>query len=116
MLRRLFVVGAILIAYGWIVIFAGHGAGPVALLMLFGSPSAWLSARSWAGRALSPASQRSAPDQDCLLRRRFWGAVLLVLSVGMFVFRSEVIIFSALTAFPLPGIVLHTLPNSCTRR
>jgi hypothetical protein len=110
MLRRLLVVGALLIAYGGVVIFAGHGSASVALLMLFGSPSAWLSSQilGWPG-ALVSLSALCARSASSYLSRRFWGALLLVLSVGMFVSRSEVIVFSALTAFPLLGIWLYCL-------
>jgi hypothetical protein len=109
-LRRLFVFGAVLIAYGWVVIFAGHGAAPVALLMLFGSLSAWLSSQllGWLGTLISLAAPctRSEP---AYLSMRFWGALLLVLSVCAFVSRSEVIVFSALTALPLLGMWLYFL-------
>jgi hypothetical protein len=99
-----------LIAYGGVVIFAGHGAGPVALLMLFGHPSAWLSSQilGWPG-ALASLAALGARSELSYLRQRFWGALLLVLSVGMFVSRSEVIVFSALTALPLLGMWLYFL-------
>jgi hypothetical protein len=89
--RRLLVVGAVLMAYGMVVIFAGHGAGPVALLLLFGSPSAWLSRQilGWPG-ALVCLAALCAPSDPSHLSLRFWGASLLMLSVGAFVSRSEV--------------------------
>ena len=109
-LRRLLVVGAVLIAYGVVMIFAGHGAGPVALLMIFGSPTAWLSSQilGWPGALVSLLAlfARSEPSH---LSRRFWGALLLVLSVCAFVSRSEAIVVSALTALPLLGIWLYFL-------
>jgi hypothetical protein len=40
---------------------------------------------------------------------RFWGALLLVLSVCAFVSRSEASVFSALTALPLLGLWLYFL-------
>ena len=84
------VIGAVLIAYGGVVIFAGHGAGPVALLMLFGSPTAWLSSQilGWPG-ALVSLSALFASSEPSYLSRRFWGALLLMLSVCAFVSRSE---------------------------
>ena len=99
-----------MIAYSWIVIFAGHGAAPVALFMLFGSPSAWLSSQilGWPG-ALASLAALCARSELSYRRRRFWGALLLVLSVGAFVSRSEVLVFSALTAFPLLGMWLFFL-------
>jgi hypothetical protein len=108
--RRLLVVGAVLMAYGVVVIFAGHGAGPVALLLIFGLPTAWLSSQilGWPGALLSLAAL-FATSEPSHLSLRFWGASLLVLSVGMFVSRSEVIVFSALTALPLLGIWLYLL-------
>jgi hypothetical protein len=102
--------GAVLIAYGVVVIFAGHGAGPVALLMIFGSATAWLSSQilGWPGVLVSLAAL-VARSEAAYLSMRFWGAMLLVLSVCAFVSRSEVIIFSVLTALPLLGLWLYFL-------
>ena len=53
-LRRFLAVAVLVLAHGMIVIFAGHGIGPVALLMVFGSSSAWLSSQfpGWVGWAV----------------------------------------------------------------
>ena len=110
MLHRLLVAGTVLIAYGAIVIFAGHGAGPVALLVLFGSPTAWLSSQilGWPG-ALVSLGALWARSEPAYLSVRFWGALLLVLSMCAFVSRSERIGFSVLTAIPLLGMWLYFL-------
>lgn len=93
-----------------VVIFAGHGAGPVALLMIFGSSTAWLSSQilGWPGALVSLAAL-CARSEPAYLSMRFWGALLLVLSICVFVSRSEVIVFSALTAIPLLGMWLYFL-------
>jgi hypothetical protein len=97
-------------AYGVVVIFAGHGAGPIALLLIFGSPTAWLSSQilGWPGALVSLAAL-FATSEPSHLSLRFWAASLLLLSMGAFVSRSEVIVFSALTALPLLGIWLYFL-------
>jgi hypothetical protein len=109
-LLRFLVASAILIAYSVVVIFAGHGAGPVALLMIFGSSTAWLSSQilGWPGVLVSLAAL-CARSEATYLSMRFWGALLLVLSVCAFLSRSEVIVFSALTALPLLGTWLYFL-------
>ena len=108
-LHRFLVASPVWIAYGMVVIFAGHGAGPVALL-LFGSPTAWLSSQilGWLGALVSLVALY-ARSEPAYLSLRFWGALLLVLSIGAFVSRSEVIVFSALTAIPLLGMWLYLL-------
>jgi hypothetical protein len=109
-LRRFLAVMVLVLAHGLIVIFAGHGIGPIALLMVFGSPTAWLSGQllAWMGAAvLLPALLvRSEP---ALVSFRFWGAGLLLLSAAAFISQSDAAIFSALTASPLLGLWLYWL-------
>lgn len=115
-LRRFVAVLVLVLAHGLIVIVAGHGIGPVALLMVLGSPSAWLSSQllGWMGAAvLLPALLvRSAP---ALVSLRCWGAGLLLLSAA-FISHSEAAILSALTALPLLGLWLYWLTRYIVSR
>jgi hypothetical protein len=107
---RLFVASAVLIAYGMVIIFAGHGMGPVALLLIFGYPGAWLSGQilGWLGVLASLAALWAKSDSS-YQSMRFCGALLLVLSIAVFLSRSEAIAISALTAIPLLVLWLFLL-------
>ena len=108
--HRFVVVAALVLAHGLIVIIAGHGIGPVALLMVFGSASAWQSGQllGWLGAVvLLPALLvRSERAQVSL---RVWGAGLLLLSAAAFIAHSESRVVSSLTALPLLGLWLYWL-------
>lgn len=107
-LRRVLIAGGIVAAYGAIVVFAGHGAGPVAVLLVRGASSEWLSGQvlGWAGVILSLSAlfARSTPAYVGL---RCWGASLLVLSAGAFLSHGEALVLSAATAIPLLGAWLY---------
>jgi hypothetical protein len=60
-LHRFAVVAALALAHGLIVIIAGHGIGPVALLMVFGFASAWQSGQFPGGWARRPAPGPAGP-------------------------------------------------------
>jgi hypothetical protein len=106
--HRFVTVAALVLAHGLIVIIAGHGIGPIALLMVFGSASAWLSGQllGWLGAILLlPALLvRSEPAQVSL---RVWGAGLLLLSAAAFIAHSEARVVSSLTAQALMAIALQ---------
>ena len=88
-----------------VIIFAGHGAGPVAALMVLGSLSAWGSSQlpGWLGVLVSLAAVFARSDA-AYLAMRFWGVFLLGLSVGVFISHGEAILISVVTALPLLGL------------
>ena len=110
LLLRLLALGGIVIAFGIVIIFAGHGSAPVALLMVLGAPRAWLSSQlpGWLGLLVSLAAV-FARTESAYRSIRFWGALLLIASVSVFIAHGEVMFISVITATPLLGVAVYCL-------
>ena len=97
---RLPSVAGLLLLYGLVMVAAGHGMGPVGLLMVMGWPQVWGPAQlpGWIGILLL---LRALFVQDATYRSlRGWGASLLGGSLWLFAWLSEVPVLTLTTAIP----------------
>lgn len=98
--ERVASIALLLVLYGIIMEFAGHGGGPLALLLVFGWPQVWGSAQlpGWIGIGVLIRSLFISGQS--FLSYRGWGATLLGCSLWLFASSSEAVLFTVMTAIP----------------
>jgi hypothetical protein len=101
---------AVALAFGCVLIGAGHGAGPIGLVMLAGSPEAWgfPTTVGWVGIALLAISV-SFPRRGLYLSLTLVGLAMVVASWWLFISPSSSLEWSLVYSIPFLSVLAYRL-------
>ena len=104
---RLLGVVAVLLLFGAIMVAAGHGAGPIGLLLVLGRAVEWVPGQifGWFGVLLCLASVFREGSRS-FLGTLLWGLILLIMSALAFAYASEATNYTLAFSLPLVGATL----------